>query len=184
MKRVITDAPAALPQGFVVRPLTVEDLPAVLSIQKECYGEHYLEPRSAWAQRLSFSQRHILGVCRDNEVVAYAAAYTSQRGGVTPLNGFFTPVVSPDSMYLHDVAVASSAKGCALGSVLTQRLWGQAAMEGICFSSLVSVQSSRAYWERLGYRVTPLQNLQAQLNLSGYGSDAVYMEASIAQVSR
>ena len=86
-------------------PLTLQDLPGLLAVQRACYGEGYLESAEVYARRLVSPAQCSLVLERESRVCAYLAAYDSVAGQVTPLHGEFVPVAEPDTLYLHDLAV-------------------------------------------------------------------------------
>ena len=110
---------------------------------------------------------------------AYLAAYRSRPGKLTPLNGGFDTVAQPDTLYLHDLAVAPQAAGQGLAQRLVSHLWARAAEERLSHSALVSVQGSQPFWERLGYRVQALDDPAQQRHLDSYGAGACYMAKTL-----
>ncbi len=158
-----------------VRPLQLADLPAVMEIQRLCYGEAYVEGHELFARRLASPANCSLVALRGGEVVAYLAAYWSARGKVTPLHGDFDDCDQPDTLYLHDMAVHPAQAGQGLARCLLAPLWEQALRRGMRYSALVSVQGSQDYWCRHGYSVYSLQDPLQQQCLESYGSEAVYM---------
>ena len=163
------------PSPGVVRPLQLADLPAVMEIQRLCYGDAYVEGRALFARRLASPANCSLVALHGDAVVAYLAAYWSVVGKVTPLHGDFEACPQPDTLYLHDMAVHPAQAGQGLARRLLASLWQQAARRGMRYSALVSVQGSQDYWCRQGYSVHALQNPLQQQCLESYGSEAVYM---------
>ncbi len=158
-----------------VRPLTVADLPGLLEVQLACYGADFAESGEVFARRLACAAQCSLVLEREGRVRAYLAAYRSRMSKVTPLHGDFEAVEAPDTLYLHDMAVHPDAAGQGLARALLQPLWEQARAEGLRHTALVSVQGSRAYWERHGYRAHLLDQPLQRQRLQGYGEGALYM---------
>lgn len=160
-----------------MRRLGGEDLPGLLAVQRACYGEGFLESADVFARRLASPVNCSLVVGAPGAVRAYLAAYRSVRGKVTPLHGDFeVPAVAPDTLYLHDMAVHPACAGQGLAGALLQASWREARGAGLRYTALVSVQGSRAYWERQGYAVRKPASAEARERLAGYGAQAVYME--------
>ena len=163
----------------VVRPLAQSDLPALLAVQLACYGEGFIESGEVFARRLGSPANCSLVLEQAGVVCAYLAAYRSARGKVTALHGDFDAVAQPDTLYLHDMAVLPAHAGQGLARALLEPLWRQARSGGLGHTALVSVQGSRAYWERQGYSVQPLDDATQQARLADYGPGAVYMARSL-----
>lgn len=156
--------------------MTLSDLPAVLDIQRACYGEGFLEGADVIAQRLrSPANLSCVAAGAGATVFAYLAAYRSRPGKLTPLHGDFEAVAQPDTLYLHDMAVVPSAKGQGLAQLLVEHLWALGRSEGLACTALVSVQGSQAFWARLGYQASVLADPVQQLHLDSYGTGASYM---------
>ncbi len=109
-------------------------------------------------------------VARDAQgVCAYLFAYPSRLGKVTPLGGHFALPDAPDTLYLHDLAVAPRAAGQGVARRLVDALLARAG--GLRHSALVSVQDTRRFWESLGY----LPAAGDAAALATYPQDALYM---------
>ena len=161
------------------RPLAAQDLPGLLAVQQACYGAAFAESADVFARRLASPAQCSLVIVQDGEVVAYLAAYRSCLGKVTPLHGDFTACATPDTLYLHDMAVLPHLAGQGLPQRLLQPLWAQATAHGLRQSALVSVQGSEGYWQRHGYVAQPLHQPEQQQRLASYGEGAVYMARTL-----
>jgi ribosomal protein S18 acetylase RimI-like enzyme len=157
------------------RPLTVDDLPGLLDVQRACYGDEYVESAEVFTRRLASPAQCSLVLEDGGRVCAYLAAYDSLLGKVTPLHGDFEPVPQPDTLYLHDMAVLPQLAGRGLARALLEPLCHQASARGLRQSALVSVQGSQAFWERHGYAAQPLHDAAQRQRLVAYGAGAVYM---------
>lgn len=160
---------------FSIRPMRHDDLAAVLAIQAEAYGSDTLEAEAIIRTRFHTSPDTAWVAESGGNVYAYLVGYRSQLGEVTPLGGAFLPCANADSLYLHDLAVAARALGHGLGPALVNTALSLALREGLNWSSLVSVQGSRNFWERLGYRPGPELRPDQSINLGTYPGPAFYM---------
>ena len=177
-------APAALPADATLVPLALEHLPGLLAVQRACYGDGLVEGLDVFARRLASPANCSLVLQCEGQVVAYLAAYHSQRGKVTPLHGDFEPAAQPglcDTLYLHDMAVLPGLAGRGWARRLLATLWTQAAAHSLRYTALVSVQGSQAYWQRQGYAVQTLEQATQRERLASYGSSAVYMARRLDQ---
>lgn len=168
----------ALPSPWLLRPLNAHDVDSLLSVQTICYGNDFLESRDVFAQRLGCTYHCSIGVVRMGEstLQAYLAAYWSNPGKITPLDGHFTePADGEQVLYLHDMSVLPQLKGQGIARYLVQFQMEQARQRGLRQAALVSVQDSQAYWERQGFSVCPVIDAQQSINLKTYGDGALYM---------
>ena len=171
---------SSLTEPLVVRPLTAADVPQLLHIQTVCYGNDFLETQHVFAQRLDCAHHCSIGVVRPGAatatLLAYLAAYWSNPGKITPLNGVFTtPAPGEQVLYLHDMSVLPELAGQGIARHLVQQLCQQARQRGLRQAALVSVQGSQAYWERQGFCVTAVHDAQQLQHLQTYGEGACYM---------
>jgi ribosomal protein S18 acetylase RimI-like enzyme len=154
-----------------LQPMEAGDLAAVLAVQAACYPPAMQEAADVALARLRASPDTVL-VARDADgVCAYLFAYPSQLGKVTPLGGAFTLPPAPDTLYLHDLAVAPRAAGRGLARRLVAAMLEHAAVRGLPHAVLVSVQDSRRFWERAGFACAPGD----AAGIATYPPDAVYM---------
>lgn len=163
-----------------VRPLSTADVASLLHIQTVCYGSDFLETHAIFAQRLGCPYHCSIGVVRsdaaDPALLAYLAAYWSNPGKITPLNGPFTaPAAGEQVLYVHDMSVLPALAGQGVATHLLQRLLQHARDRQLRHAALVSVQGSQAYWERQGFRVTDVLDAQQMAHLKTYGEGACYM---------
>lgn len=161
-----------------IRPLTPADVADLLHVQTVCYGDEFMESEVVFAQRLSCAHHCSLGMVQAaaGPLQAYLAAYWSNPGKITPLDGFFTPPAATEQvLYLHDMSVLPQWAGQGLARQLLGTAMEQAQARGVGHAALVSVQGSQAYWERQGFTVEPVENVAQQQHLATYGEGAVYM---------
>jgi predicted N-acetyltransferase YhbS len=157
-----------------IAPMAAADLEAVLAVQAACYPPAMQEAADVVLARLRASPDTVL-VARDAAgVCGYLFAYPSRLGKVTPLGGRFTVAAQPDTLYLHDVAVAPRAAGQGVARRLVAALLARAG--GLRHSALVSVQDSRAFWERLGYA----EATGDAAALATYPAGALYMARALS----
>ena len=167
------------PAALSVRPLIAADIDAVMRIQRQCYGEHFAEPRAVFLRRLQTAWHCSWAAVRGDEVIAYLAAYWSRPGAITPLNGDFAEYEDASVLYLHDMAVSPTAAGQGAAGRLLAAVYQQARQRNIRQAALVSVQGSRTYWERQGFRATQVTDAAQQQHLASYGEGALYMVGNI-----
>jgi ribosomal protein S18 acetylase RimI-like enzyme len=162
-----------MPQDFTVRTMREDDLAAVLALQALCYPPPLQEPAVVVLARLRAAPSTTLVACAGEAICGYLFAYPSRLGHITPLDAPFAPAPLPDTLYLHDLAVAPQALGRGLGRRLAQRLLAQAGARGLAHAALVSVQDTRRFWESLGFQ--PDDGRPPCRALAAYPDGAVYM---------
>lgn len=157
------------------------DIAAVVRVQQDSYAYCMVESAPVIATRLQHFPDTAWVAVDSSGVFAYLVCYRSVCGKVTPLGATFETCPNPDSLYIHDLAVGSAA-GSGIGAKLVRHAWDTALADGLRYSSLVSVQNSRTFWGRFGYRKTSLADDPVQQDcLAAYGSDACYMVASLSK---
>lgn len=171
------DAPADARRqgGLLLRRLTRADLPAVMTVQAACYPPAMVEAAATLQRRLAAAGDHVWVAAADDAVHAYLFAYPSRLGKVTALGADFAVPAGADCLYLHDLAVAPAAAGLGLGPALVRHAWAAAVAAGLRHSALVSVQGSRAFWTRLGYREHAPLAADAGDALATYAGAACYL---------
>lgn len=134
--------------SWTIRSLLPDDLNDLLDLQAQCFGEDFLESAEVYARRLASDHQQSLGIAceRTRALRAYAAAYWSDPGKVTPFDGdFLPPRAHQPVLYLHDVSVAPEwsgrgAAGALLGALFqrarARRAPGRAGL-GAGFASLL-----------------------------------------------
>ncbi len=151
------------------------DLDAILAVQAACYPPAMREPGAVVLARLAAAPHSCLVASDAGGVCGYLFAYPSRLGMVTPLGAAFDPAPAPDTLYLHDLAIAPRAHGRGLARALVTQLLEAARRQGIGASSLVSVQDTAAFWTSLGYRAAALACPRARAALATYPGTARYM---------
>jgi hypothetical protein len=89
-----------------IRPLAPHDLEVVLRVQAACHPPAMQEPAAVVAARIREARDTGFVATAGGVVLAYAFAYRSTPGAVTPLGAVFSVAGAPDTLYLHDLAVS------------------------------------------------------------------------------
>ena len=103
-----------LPASWTLRPLGAHDIDSLLHVQTVCYGDSFQESPAVFARRLACPHQCSIGVVRPGQttLLAYLAAYWSNPGKITPLDGDFSaPAPGPHVLYLHDMSVLPELSG-------------------------------------------------------------------------
>lgn len=156
---------------MLLRPMLPTDLDAVLRIQAACYPAPMQEPAAVVAARIAAARDTCLVGSDERGVHGYLFAYPSCLGLVTDLNASFSVAHQPDTLYLHDLAIAPCALGRGLARALVDDALRLARRLGLPHAALVSVQDSVRFWEALGWRVASTHDT----GLHTYPPGALYM---------
>lgn len=154
-----------------LRPMLPADLDAVLRIQAACYPAAMQEPAAVVAARMTAAHGTCLVGSHEGVVRGYLFAYPSRLGLVTDLNAPFTVSARPDTLYLHDLAIAPDALGRGLARALVDEALRLSRMLGLAHAALVSVQDSAHFWRALGWRAASTHDA----GLHTYPPGALYM---------
>ncbi len=162
-----------------LRLMRPDDLPEIMNIQLEVYSDELQETPEVIAQRLA--QVPDLAIVAEDQqgVCGYLFSYRSQRGNITPLEGLFVEPAQSDCLYLHDLAVAPRALKRGIGPSLVKHKLRIARQAGLQHCSLVSVQESAGFWQRMGFQAQATINKQQAKALDSYGVPAVYMQCAL-----
>ena len=163
---------------WTLRPLTPADVDDVMRIQAQTYGAAFQEDKAVFARRLPAAHQCSVGVQRptDASLLAYAAAYWSAPGHITPLNGDFElPIAGPSSLYLHDISVLPALAGQKVAHALVVHLIELARSRQMTSMGLVAVQGSARFWQRYGFAEHKITDPTQRQHLASYGAGAHYM---------
>ena len=156
------------------RPMTEADLDGVTAVAGEAFPNHP-EDRACFANRLGLYPNG----CRvladdDGRVAGYLLGYPWRLDDAPALNVLLPGLPeAPEVYYLHDLALASAARGAghaAKGAALAV----QAAKDaGLPLVTLTAVNGAAPFWARQGF--APRRSPALAAALIGYGENAVYM---------
>lgn len=164
------------PTAFI-RRMAERDLPAVLAVQAACYPPAMQEPAVVVLARLRAAPATTLVAADAGGICAYAFAYPSRLGAVTPLGARFAPAADADTLYIHDLAVAPRSAGCGIARGLVSALFERVSSLDLPHAALVAVQDSRRFWEGWGFAAGRPEQESRQA-LATYAGGAVYMTRS------
>ncbi|MEO6919635.1 MAG: GNAT family N-acetyltransferase [Collimonas sp.] len=145
------------------------DIAAVMRIQAECYPTSMLESEEVLRARLALAPATCwIWSSTQQSAAAYLFSYPSNKDAITALGGQFKLAATPDCLYLHDLAVAPSARGRRAANALVAAALAHARVTGLAWSALVSVQQSQTFWVTLGYASVEVTHSPAKKNLGSY----------------
>lgn len=162
---------------FTLRLMRAADLPAILDVQAQCYGDALIESADALSSRLALSPGTCwVAVLSDGTLAGYLFTHAWPEATLPPWNGQLVcdwPNDEPLTWFVHDMAVAPIGRGLRLAVQLHSAARDVAAASGLRSSRLVAVQSADRYWRRFGY--APMAAGKHAAKLEMYGAGAVLM---------
>jgi predicted N-acetyltransferase YhbS len=162
-----------------IRTMEEADIPAVLEIQAVCYTEVTPESNESLHAKLSASQSTCFIACLEGDIVGYLISLPWEFSSPPVLNAETCRLpLSPNCLYLHDLAVTPGARRFGTGRALVEAYLAQLKRLALGRASLIAVQRSAPYWERYGFRAVPLAE-SLRTKLSSYGEDVKYMELTV-----
>ncbi|MBC3916827.1 GNAT family N-acetyltransferase [Undibacterium sp. CY18W] len=158
-----------------VRSMLPQDLAAVFDIQSLAYVSDMVETLPLLAARLQSAPDTAWVAEQDGCIMAYLAAYPSIGGRVSALGQAFSPASTPNALYLHDLAVDPAQAGKGVAQAMIAHAFAYAQRQNWQYICLVSVQSTSAFWQRLGFVVQAELDQQQTDKLASYSGAAFYM---------
>ena len=159
-----------------IRMMAVADLTAVLEIQAACYTEVTPESKESLLAKLGASQLTCFVASLEDHSVGYLISVPWEFSSPPMLNAETCRLPSsPDCLYLHDIAVAPSARKFGAGRALVGAFLTRLKELDLGRASLIAVQNAAPYWERYGFRAVSLSE-PLKAKLSTYGAGVEYME--------
>lgn len=158
-----------------IRRMQETDIQAMLEIQANCYTELTPESAESLLAKLEASPLTCFIASIEQQPLGYLISMPWVRLSPPLLNASTCQLPSnPDCLYLHDLAVQSTARGSGAGHALIAAFIEQLAALRLHCAALVAVQGSATYWQRYGFRaVEPSPALRTKL--LSYGPDVQYM---------
>jgi ribosomal protein S18 acetylase RimI-like enzyme len=89
------------------------------------------------------------------------------------------PSGAPVALYLHDLAVLPTVRGHGVAEALIRAYLDALTQGELRCGCLTAVNASSGFWQRYGFRVTPLSGPAAEC-LATYGQGAQFMMLDVA----
>lgn len=167
----------------IIRPLQDADMPAVAALQATVFQPHFHETQEELASRLAVAAPFCWAALdARGELMAYILSHPWPAGSPPAIGTRLPPPPPTDNWFVHDLAIGQSARGLGLGRDLVRAASRAAMAAGLVRGDLVAVQGAWSFWNKLGYE--PRLDLPAELaaKVAGYGDDARYMTATLAEL--
>ncbi len=163
---------AALNSSYTWRPMTVGDLPAVKALA-DIIHPAFPEGDAIFANRLALHPGGCEVLDGDDGLKGYVLSHPWLDRSPPPLNAVLTPVTTPTTYYIHDLALLPETRGTGAGKAVVGLLAARAHTLHLPNMTLVAVNNSVHFWRRQGFTVTDDPVLEAKL--ASYGDQAHFM---------
>jgi len=168
---------------LLVRPARLADLPAILHIQARCYTAIVPESAASMGAKVVAAPDSSFVACQGEHIVAYLLALPWRFDAPPCLDATECRLPEqPDTLYLHDLAVAPEARGSGAADALVQAFLAALGRLLLPRASLIAIQGSAPWWARHGFARVPVDDA-LRARLAGYGHDASYMSRSAGQAT-
>lgn len=160
--------------SFHLRTLTAHDLTALLNLQQTAYPV-LSESADAIASRLQ-QAGWCWGAEKNGELAAYLLTHPWPYEAPPAWNQILTsPLDTQGYFYIHDLALAASARGQGIAQQLIANAFETAQRKGLTQTRLIAVQNSQGFWAKQGF-ITITPNPQLREKLHSYGDEACLMQ--------
>jgi GNAT superfamily N-acetyltransferase len=162
-----------------LRPMTTDDLDAVMDIMRDAYAPQFFEEREVLANKLTLFPPGCWVCMVGTDVIAYLFSHPSMFNDPPALNSKMNRF--PDSAncyYIHDLAIRRKYQGQVIGHLLAEKASEIAGSQNVSLMALVSVQQSQSFWAKQGF-VTTSVSREVRDKLRAYSEDANYMSRNI-----
>ncbi|NIX76874.1 GNAT family N-acetyltransferase [Microvirga sp. c23x22] len=160
------------------RPMTPHDLDDVKVLADRIHLDHP-EDRDVFVERQAIYPDGCHVLVEGDALIGYALTHPWRFDEPPALNSRLGGIPrDAATYYVHDVALLPEARGKGYAAQAGALLAAHARSAGFANMSLVAVNKSQAFWEKLGFKVRTVPGLQAKL--FSYGADAVMMVRELA----
>lgn len=166
----------------IIRKINPGDWNQIAMIQDLCYPAEAREEietlQCHWREAPDFC----FVAAESNHVIAYLLAHPWKKRVQPPVNSHYSLAgLVPDSVFIHDIALHQNARGKGLAGLLVAKLFDVAAKNGYCHFSLISVQGTAGFWQRLGFDVCTTFPVDFFSNIKNHypGGGYFYMEKQL-----
>jgi ribosomal protein S18 acetylase RimI-like enzyme len=156
------------------RAMTEGDLPRVAEIAATVHPS-YPEDAAVFAERLALYPAGCHVLVSRGALAGYVVSHPWRDREPPVLNSLLGALPAPPSTYyIHDIALLPAARGGKAATEIVAALIEHARRAGLPHVSLVAVNDSQDFWQRMGFARVDDAALDAKLK--SYGEAACLME--------
>jgi N-acetylglutamate synthase and related acetyltransferases len=155
------------------RPMLSPDLPEIIRIASHVHAD-FPERMEIFEEKLNLYPQGSLVLDGKEGIKGYLFAHPWLYKQIPPLDTFLQALpADPDSFYIHDLALLPDIQGSGQARILVSHLNDHAREKQFHYMSLVAVNNSSPFWQKVGFH--KLQEPELHDKLLSYGSEALYM---------
>ena len=151
------------------------DLPAVLALQADGYPAALHDAAPAFLSRMAMAPEMNLVAHDDTGLAGYLVSHPWIGASPPPVDTEIAPPAAADCWYVHDLSVASRARGSGLAQALIAAGVTAARSVGLARSELVAVEGAAPFWAKQGWRAPSRVDPALAAKVAAYGASAVFM---------
>lgn len=172
-----------LPPASTPRLMREHDLPAVISLQSQCYRPEFHEPEAAFASKLRAAPESCWVQEGPEGLQAYMVCLPMEGGTLPALHApdWHRPP-NPDWLYLHDLAIHPAMRAQGLAGLMVGRANELALQQKMAFVGLIAVQGSQPFWARHGFDSGAKASWVPPEKLASFGEGATFMLRRLEQI--
>ncbi len=139
------------PSSLSIRTLHSNDLPEILRVEEESYGDLH-ESAAVHRNKIELFPEGVFGCFEAKKLCGYVFCLPWSGDAVFPLNKTMDCLPpDPDTLYIHDLAISPSARGKGISRLLMKEVFSLAERIGLHRFALISVQNSENFWKGFGF---------------------------------
>lgn len=160
--------------------LSIEHMADVLRIQEYCYTEIEPESSQSLQAKIVASPATCLLAESSEGALGYLIAVPIIYPNLPALNApMFELSAGADSLYIHDLAVASAGRGKGVAQALVHAAIDAGRRSGLSKACLVAIQNSQSFWQQFRFETVEEPADALTTKLASYGAGAQLMRALI-----
>lgn len=165
---------------FCIRPMCADDIAGILQVQQQAYAVELQESPAVLLAKWQRAASCCLVACTGKQVQGYLFSHPWHERLPPPLHAPLPEaVVAGEHWFVHDLALAPTARGHGLAARLWRRAREHARAEGCRHSLLVALADAAGFWQRQGYQELCSTEVSAREKLAGYGPGARLMHCRL-----
>lgn len=163
-----------------LKSLNTDYMADVLRIQDECYSEIEPESFESLQVKILASPQTCLIAESSEGALGYLIAVPIIYPHLPALNAqTFELLAGADTLYIHDLAVASAGRGKGVAQVLVRDAIDTGKRIGLSKACLVAIQNSQKFWAQFSFEAVGEPPDALIPKLASYGAGAQLMQAVI-----
>jgi ribosomal protein S18 acetylase RimI-like enzyme len=160
--------------------LSIEHMADVLRIQEHCYTEIEPESSESLQAKIVASPATCLLAESSEGAVGYLISVPIVYPNLPALNApIFELQAGADTLYIHDLAVASAGRGKGVAQALVHAAIDAGKRSGLSKACLVAIQNSQSFWQQFKFETVSEPPDALTHKMASYGAGAQLMRTWI-----